>query len=162
MRRERHAAVQHRVLRKARIEEADVGQRGGVGAHREIPQQRVGRPLHAAARAELRAREPDAREIHGQRAAVDRQAPHDIRNRQLRIAALGREPEHVDADAFFARRLDAKGGEPRVEVLEAPHTVAPVLAGKLDLLVGVRHLAVFLQPQRQRAVDDLHIAEEDE
>ena len=157
MRRERHAAVQHGVRGEARIEEVDVGERRGVGAHREVPEQRVTGPLHRAARAELGAGEPHAREIHAQRAAVDRNASDDVGDRQLRIAALGRKPEHVDADALFARRLDAEGGEPRVEVLEAPDTVASIFTGELDLLVGARDLAVLLQPQRQRTVHDLHV-----
>ena len=149
--------MQHRLLGKPRIEEPDVGQRRGVRLHDEIPLQRVARPLHGAPGAELCGREAHARQIHVERTAVDRQPADDVGDRQLGIAALGREAQHVDADALLPRRLDAQRRQPGVEVLEAPDAVAPIFPGVLDLLVGARDLAVLLQPQRQRAVHDLHV-----
>ena len=147
--RDRHAAVQHRMLGEPRIEKPDVGQRRRVGAHREIPEQRVARPLHRALRAELRAGESDAGQIDVERMAVDRQAADDVGDRQPGIAALGREPQHVDPNAVLPRRLDAQRGEPRVEMLEAAQPIASVFTGVFDLLVGTRHDAVLLQPQRE-------------
>ena len=160
---ERHAAVQHGLVGEPRVDEPDVGERRRVGAHHEVPEQRVPRPLHRAARAELCAGEPHTGEVDVERAPVDRHAADDVGDRQLRVAALRGEAHHVDANALLARRLNAERRQPRVEVLEAPHAVTAVLPRVLYLFyVGTRHLAVFLQTQGERAILDLHIAQQDE
>src|SRR2546425_11318924 len=118
--------------------------------------------LFRAARAELGAGEAQPRQSHVELVAADRRPADDVGDRQLGVAALRGEPQHVDPDALFARRLDAECRKPGVEMLEPADTVAAVFAGILDLFVGAPPVAVLLQPQRQRAVLDLHVAEENE
>ena len=47
-------------------------------------------------------------------------------------------------------------------LLEAPDAVTAVFAGVLDLFVGAVDFTVLLQPQRQRPVHDLHVAQQDQ
>src|SRR5213596_304114 len=47
-------------------------------------------------------------------------------------------------------------------MLEAPDAVTAVFAGVLDLFVGAVDFTVLLQPQRQRPVHDLHVAQQDQ
>ena len=89
--------------------------------------------------------------------AVDRDPALEIRDREPRVAALRGEPQEVDANPPLARRLDAQRREPCIEMLEAANAVAAVLTRRFDFLVRAC-VAVFLQPQRERTVVDLHVA----
>src|SRR5262245_18056934 len=100
--------MQNRAFRKARIEEADIAQPRRIGAHREIPEDGVARPADIATGAELRAREPDARQIHIERAAVDRHPACESGDGKLRVATLGRVAQDIDTNAVLAGRLDAE------------------------------------------------------
>ncbi len=89
--------------------------------------------------------------------AVDRDTSLEISDQEPRVAALRGEPEEVDTNPSLARRLDAQRRKARVEMLEAANAVASVLTRRFDFFVCA-WLAVFLQPQRERTVVDLHVA----
>src|SRR5438105_15617488 len=146
--------MENGVLGEPRVDEPDIGQRRGIGAHGKVAEQRVARPLHAAARAELGAGKPHAREIDVERIAIDRDASFHIGDRESRVAALSRKPQHVDAYAPLARCLDPQSRKPRVEVLETANAVAAILTPRFAFFIGAG-VAILLQAASEPSAVDL-------
>ena len=81
-----------------------------------------------------------------------------IGDRESRVAALSRKPQHIDANAPLARCLDPQCRKPRVEVLETANAVAAILTRRFDFFIGAG-IAMLLQTECERSVVDLHVAQ---
>ena len=122
------------------------------------------RPGDDAARIpQRRRREPGPGHVQLERIPHHPQPARHVHEPHRRVARLHGQPRQIDADAPFPGRRDLERGEAGVDVLEAPNPQATVDAPALDLERGVaRGGPRGLEPQRDGAVVDAHIAEQDQ
>ena len=146
------------------IDEPKVSEGGGLGAHAKVEQYGVARPADQAARVAQRGpRQPDPCELQIQGVADHPKATGHVHKTRDRVGAFHGQSGYVDADPALPRGRYLERADAGVEVLEAADPHPSVRSPGLDLEARVARLGTRgLQAQRDAAVRDAHIAEQDE
>src|SRR5213594_540423 len=158
---QRDAPVQHRPVGEAGVDEPEVREGGGVGARREIEQQRAARPADAAAGLERGAWEPHPLQVGVERVPHDGDAAGHVAQLDRGVAALHCEPGNVHPDPPLAWRREPQGREPGGEMVEAEDPERAVPRRGVDLMGRVGRRA-GAQAQHHRTILDAHVAEQDQ